>query len=286
MTWDFEGAACPAELAPLETAELVVQLGRVLQELSAVLANGRDDGDSRREWQRRLGRLVAGLAQVAGSVMVLSGQLELQRPANWTTGSAWVSLESVIEDGFPVLWVPGAEVLNALSKLDDRGARQQLLLDRRPEVLAHARAVLSEVTSPDLAMEREVVGQALDGVVGQPFPAQLAALTVAIQRAEAEVGVANFKDLYSVALDAAARGLEVTVDDLRMTLMLTAVAPTLEHFYPSRQDPVPTRPNRHAVTHVTSSVQYTPGNALESVLLAVSVLRQAQANRQPPTLSL
>ena len=66
--------------------------------------------------------------------------------------------------------------------------------------------------------------------------------------------------------------------DLRGSLMLLAIAPVLVRFDATR-DPVPTHPSRHAVSHAIDAAQYTAGNALESVLLAVSVLRQAEAAR-------
>ena len=64
-------------------------------------------------------------------------------------------------------------------------------------------------------------------------------------------------------------------------MTLVAVAPVLSQFFEQLGDPTPTTPNRHAVSHTVSMTQYTPANALWSVLIAVSVLRQAQENRQP-----
>jgi hypothetical protein len=64
-------------------------------------------------------------------------------------------------------------------------------------------------------------------------------------------------------------------------MTLVAVTPVVSRFFERQGDPVPTTPNRHAVSHTVSPAQYTPANALWSVLIAVSVLRQAQENRQP-----
>lgn len=265
-------------LAGLSAAQMV-QLGRALHEIGRILAEGRQEQPGDDGWRSRLKDFFIGLAGAVGEAMAVAGGLQLQRPENWPTGSLYVLILPVIQDGFPVLWVPEAEVLQALSKAPDRPRRQQLLLDRRDEILANARRVLTAVTSPDLSLDREVVGQALACVVDQPYPAQIASLNVATQRALAEVGESSVTALGKLAKATAKRGVGAGALDVRKVLMLSAIAPALEQFYPDRQDPIPERPNRHAVDHVTSPLQYTPGNALESVLLAVSVLRQAQANR-------
>lgn len=179
--------------------------------------------------------------------------------------------------------MPPADVLDALAQAPDRPARQQVLYERRAILLEHARSVLGEVVSPDLAVDRRVVSEALDCVVDQPSPAQVAALNVAANRAMLEAGAATLGQLARMGRAAAARLTTVGVENLRISLMLVAIAPALEHFDPTVVDHVHARPNRNVADHVISAVQFTPENALESVLLAVSVLRQAQANREDTT---
>lgn len=265
-------------LSPV-SAEQIVQLGQALYALAQAGGAELDEEPPAKAWRRSLAKFMVGFADTAGQVLVVSGRLAMQRPDNWWSGSAYATPRVLVEDGFPVLWTPSADVLQAQVHAPDRPARQQVLLGRRNEVLAHARRVLAHVTAPDLEMDRSVAQEALECVASQPHLAQVGSLIVAMNRAQAEAGARELAGLAKKAAKAAERGLAVDVEDVRGALMLMAVAPVLSQFYPKRGDPVPSRPNRHAVAHVTSEVQYTPGNALESVLLAVSVLRQAQANR-------
>jgi hypothetical protein len=264
----------------LANPEQLIKLGQMLYYLahsdSTVVADDRE----RQRPRKRVSQFLVGAAGVVGEVLVVAARLHAQRPDNWPSWLTYASLRVAIQDGFPVLWVPAADVLDALAKAPDRDARQQVLLDDQVDVLDHARSVLSAVTSPDLAIDRQGIEQAIECVINQPFPAQVAALNIATNRAMEEVGAPSLSALAEMGRAAVERGIDISVVNPPASLMLAAVAPALGQFYPSRGDPVPSRPNRHAVDHVTSALQYTSGNALESVLPAVSVLRQAQANRE------
>lgn len=264
------------------TAAQAVELGEALLELTRS-AEGGDQLSAGAPWRRRLRAILNGAANFTGRLLTVWGRLELQRPTNWPTGLTYGKLHGVIADGFPVLWVPPADVLDALAQAPDRPARQRVLYERRAILLEHARRFLGEVVSPDLAVDRRVVSEALDCVVDQPSPAQVAALNVAANRAMLEAGAATLGQLARMGRDAAARLTTVGAEHLRISLMLVAIAPALEHFDPTVVDHVHARPNRHVADRVISAVQFTPENALESLLLAVSVLRQAQANREDTT---
>lgn len=271
---DISPAAAPLALPPAE----IIKLGQMLQELGEVLRQ--DSGKPSKPWRRRVRRVLAGTASAIGGVTTWAGQLQEQYPSNWSGWYSYTALLPLIQDGFPVLWVPDASTLHAMAEQQDRKSRQQILLDLRAEVLDHAGVILAQVTAPDLADDRLLVEQALACIVDSPYPAQLAALVVATNRAQAEVGAVRLADLARAGHTARKVPFLDRVQDLRASLMLTALAPALEHFHPNKAEPVPDRPNRHAAVHLASAVQFTPGNALEAVVLAVSVLRQAQANRE------
>jgi hypothetical protein len=48
----------------------------------------------------------------------------------------------------------------------------------------------------------------------------------------------------------------------------------LETWWPTSGKPVPVSYTRHASLHTTSAVQYTSGNAVRALLLAVGLLRE------------
>ncbi|MCR6494505.1 hypothetical protein [Cellulomonas sp. P24] len=229
------------------------------------------------------GKILAGVAATVATTATTVARIEAQRPENWSGLAGYTEAVRLVTDGFPVLWVPDCETLAALASAPDRLARQALLLSRRDQVLAHAQAVLAEVHSSDLATSRLLAEQALDCLPSFPYPAQSLALQVAAIVTMGETGSKTFKQLQA-RLDeelsklTAPRGTAL-IRDLGVTFMLLAAAPALEQFRVDRGDRVPSRPNRHAVAHVLSLEQYTEANALESVLLAVSVLRQAEASR-------
>jgi len=222
------------------------------------------------------------VGQVVGPVVYGLARIEAQRPENWPSVLSYLKALPLIADGFPVLWVPDSKTLDALLVARGRPERQGVLLARQGEVLSHTRSVLGEVRSPDLGHARALLLQAVDCVEHFPFPAQALALQVATVLAQQEAGVGSLSALAkeasakTAALASAEHG--AVIEDLGGSLMLLAVAPALVRFDPQR-DALPTRPNRHAVAHVLDPAQYTPGNALESVLLAASVLRQAEASR-------
>lgn len=283
-------------LTPENVAELFATLDDAWDWALADPDDGRPVDDTETPGRRRLRRGASRVRKILGGagVMVLkisflAALLQKDGPANWHGLASYNTALTLMKDGFPAVWVPDTETLLALAKAPDRPTRQALLMARRPTVLAHARRVLAEVTAPDLLDARAVVAEALDGLTTAPRGAQTLALNAATVVALTETGKQRFFEL-SRDLEERTTRLHRNEDlslisDLKKSLLLLTVAPALETFRPWRGDPVPTRPNRHGVAHSVSPLQFTEANALESVLLAVSVLRQAQAAREdrPPT---
>jgi len=266
----------PSVLPPQQA----IRMGESLRYMADVIRTPDEDAPAvgRRSWDVRT--IAATLLEFVGRVLSTTGHLREQAPDNWSRWFHYASLTKIIEDGFPVMWVPDAEALAAMIDAPDRPSRQQVLLDSQDRVLLHAAGVLARVTAEDLAPYRAVVEQALGCVTHSPSLAQIGALITAVNYGQVEVGATSLGELFRQC-EGAAKGEPLhNAEALQRVLMLTALAPALTHFYPSRSDPVPTWPHRHAVAHLTSAEQFTPGNALESVLLAISVLRQAQESRE------
>lgn len=231
----------------------------------------------------RTGKGLASAGVFVVKLALLATLVQEHGPANWNGLVGFHAALTLMGDDFPAAWVPDTETLDALARAVDRPSRQAILLDRRDAVLAHARTVLAEVSAPDLGYARRLAEQALACVTAFPAAAQSLALNAAVVIALGETGLEKLAYLNDTADERAEllrrHEYQRLVTDLPASLLLLTVAPTLRTFRPWRGDPVPTRPNRHAVAHSVSPCQFTEGNALESVLLAVSVLRQAQRIR-------
>lgn len=141
------------------------------------------------------------------------------------------------------------------------------------------RGVPDEVGAADLQDARALIRQAVDCVVAYPAPAQALALPAAATLAAEELGAGQLHELSKRLNELAKTGGLPPVGQLQAHMTMLAVAPVLTTFRADRGDAVPERPNRHAVAHTLDRRQYSEPNALQAVLLAVSVLRQAQANR-------
>lgn len=139
-----------------------------------------------------VGHALAAMAEALLPALATLAQLEDQRPANWTGVAFYPRVLPLLADGFPVLWVPAADELAAMAAAPDRPARQAVLVEH---VLDHARLVLDEVTSPELAEAAVLARRALDAVADHPSPAQVLGLQVATIVALDEAGVDSFYEL-------------------------------------------------------------------------------------------
>ena len=221
----------------------------------------------------------------AASELALPALLALDRLRseglpNWPSPFAMHIAVLAERDGLPVAWVPGPELLTKWALAPDLAARMDLLLEHADQVVVDCEAALDDVIDPDLRGARDLLRQAVDCVRTAPAPAQALALTAAVTLSADLVGTGRHLYRLTSALAPLTRPLYLSeIGQLRSTLTLLAVRPVLDRFDPDKGDPVPTRANRHAVAHALDPGQYTLPNALLSVLVAVSVLRQTQADR-------
>lgn len=223
---------------------------------------------------------LARASELAGPAIVALDRLRHEGFPNWPSPFAVHIALLAEQDGLPVAWVPRAELLTKWSLAPDLATRMDLLLEHADQVVDDCNTALNEVLDPELAGPRDLLRQAVMCVRDQPAPAQALALPAAVTLSAELVGTGRHLYRLTSALAPLTRPLYLSeMGQLRSTLTLLAVRPVLERFDPDKGDPVPTRANRHAVAHAVHPGQYTLPNALLSVLLAVSVLRQMQADR-------
>lgn len=204
------------------------------------------------------------------------GRLESESPPNWPSGLfTFVRAYPLLSEGLPIVWVPDVDTLTALVAAHGRSERQAILVKRAPDAVAHAQDVLTHVTCPRLRTGRELIDQALGCVLQQPAPAQALALQVAPLIWMQLNGDTTPGKLYARADRLVKARALPPAGSLRTDLTTIVFATVLARF--NGGDTPPATPNRHVIAHAIHREQYTPANAISAVLLAVSVLRQVQA---------
>lgn len=230
---------------------------------------------------RRMGRVAALVGRVTLGALAVVARVEVERPPNWPSGVMTLSRAyPLAREGFPVVWVPDEQTLSAVLSATSREERQQVLLENTDTALAHAHEVLDEVTCPHLHEWRDLIRQSVECVLLHPAPAPAQAL--ALQGAAIVAmdlhGASNLGQVFAEARRAARAGPIPASGALRHDLTTVVFQTVLARF--NVGDVVPATPNRHVIAHVLSREQYTLANAIEATLLAVSVLRQTQAEHQ------
>ncbi|WP_406084437.1 hypothetical protein OHA01_08265 [Micromonospora zamorensis] len=224
-------------------------------------------------YQRILGNLIPKIAFPDFAELFRQHQ-----PANWhdATGDdvATLDLIDLARAGWPTAWVPGPKVLRALV-LAAPAERGQVLCDHEDQVLDDCDTVLAEVVGGPSAVQAELLRQAVAAArQGCHAPAQ--ALAASVIDTVIRESVSPWRG-YNEWLRLHPDDDDFTIGQMRYMTTMAPVRPALERFHPEKGDAVPEAFNRHASTHAVGDVQYTRTNSLVGVLLAVSIVREFQA---------
>jgi hypothetical protein len=207
-----------------------------------------------------------------------------QMPPNWQGIRKWYEFADIaLEDGIPVMWVPGEEVLAALADEETREARVAVLLDRREEVLTDCRTVLDEITHPAV-VDRVALARQCADAIDAGFSAAAQALAVACTESLLTEHVGNGRSYAQLAEDAEVGFADITPGDLRAVFTLMRVARFYTPWWPS-SGPSPVSLSRHATVHHARADHLTPENALIAVMLLVSLIRHLEDSLRRPELS-
>jgi hypothetical protein len=219
---------------------------------------------------------------------VLPIELDLGRffPPNWREGPE-PDLDKAIEvmtEGIPLIWVPRGAIIAELLQAADIDTRDGVLKARRTDIAEDCLTVLGQIADAGL---KPLAGLAADAARalrdGYEAPAQALAANVfdTWLRDAARHGV-----LFTLGAGRwkypKVRSQIKPVDDATKLAKLQeecAMAPALAalaDFLPS--DPTPRRYGRHATAHSARPEQYTTANAVVAVMLATSLLRQAESS--------
>lgn len=212
-------------------------------------------------------------------------------PPNWDDLD-WQDLDLVIElvsnEGLPLAWVPSPEIVSELAHAPDTSTRDAILIARRSDITHDCRKVLAEVSRAELAEMASAAAEAATAVErGLHRAAQALAANVFDTALRHIVrGGLLLPELTGKQFDYRTLKKKIAPhlisDDLeinrfRAASVLSPVVPALARFDPANsQDPAGVRFNRHATAHRVDTVQFTPENAIISLMLAVSLVREIQ----------
>ncbi|MGP4030067.1 hypothetical protein [Actinomadura sp. 3N407] len=213
-------------------------------------------------------------------------------PANWhelPVDDIDAAFEIVTNEGVPLAWTPRAILVEELIGAEDESERRIILAERAKDIADDCAAVLTEVTDPNLNELAEFATEAADCLsVGRHFSAQAGATTVVdtllhhmvargapfLNAPLEKMKFGGFPDRLDVPDD------ETSFEAVRSTCALTPLRTVLKSYqFPSLNDPgdpMPTRLNRHVTVHQVCRAHSTPANAVVAVMLAASLLREAQ----------
>jgi hypothetical protein len=197
-------------------------------------------------------------------------------PPNWGGLSAvdGVSriLEFMDETGWALAWVPRSEVITELLAAEDE-KRAVVLLASETEILGDLVACLSEISDPSLHESRDSAAEAVECYRdGKPRGAQALATNLFSTLIHENLEQPSFaKARAEFTRD---DPMHVNIGRFRLVAILRTAGRAIDVYRGEPDEPVPTVFNRHASTHQVGAVQYTRLNALTSLMLVVSVIRE------------
>jgi len=225
---------------------------------------------------------MTGLAQALAPLQSVLQGLDEMMPDNWQgQGLRYSAMVPVMQEGFPLAWVPPASVIRELLAADGTQARAEVLERCRVEILASCRTALSGVGDSSFAAQtallEECVRMAEHGMFGG---AQALAANVwdtflrGLVRANPDWlnGRGHWPGYRKVLTKLPAMDDEATIGQFRDAAPFLPFTAVLREFWGGNA--VPLYFNRHATAHGAGAVQYTPANAVTAIMLAVSVLRE------------
>jgi len=178
----------------------------------------------------------------------------------------------LLEEGIPLMWVPGPKVVQALLDAPDVAARRQIIGRRWRGIVSDCESVITSVGHADL---QEARGFASDCVAalraGHNNPAQALAANLLDSLMRAHLSSSDRANLTSNKKGRA----KFDLNDYGARVALTFAPVWYAHaeYWPKNGDPIPRVFGRHPSTHGVSQAQYSRINAVYGLMLVTSVLK-------------
>ncbi|MGW1928631.1 hypothetical protein [Streptomyces sp. NPDC001919] len=179
-----------------------------------------------------------------------------------------------VDEGIPLMWVPGPGTVQALLEAPDAAARRRLIGQRWRGIANDCEGVLDKVKHPDLQDARsfalDVVNALRDGhtSAAQALAANL--LDSVLQRHLSEA-----KRIELTKNDFKNKGVKFKLDAYKFKMACTFAPVWYAHarYYASKGDAIPRTFGRHPSAHGVSKNQYSRINTVYALMLVTSVIK-------------
>ena len=236
------------------------------------------------------------------TIPALAAAMDWLRPRNWHASGLSPDdiLPVAVDCGIPVVWVPPTAVLIEVTAAHPSD-RLGVLVSRQDEVLAHCEALLTQCRDPELQESRTLAGRAMEALRAGHHEAGMALAVVVAEKLafwvseirtilfdscngsdthDAQLGKRNnLRYRYGLPkelLDQMDSDERKSRFDVMRRALLAPIPKFFTKFHPDDGDPVPETVSRHATVHRPTVEHLSPANALLSVMLCTSYLREQQ----------
>lgn len=176
----------------------------------------------------------------------------------------------LLEEGIPLMWVPGPKVVRALLDAPNAVERRRIIGRRWKGIINHCETVIEDVDHPELLEYR---GFAIDCVAalrdGHNNPAQALAANLLDSLMQAHFSQSERAKLTSHRLGK----FDLNDHGIRVALTFAPVWYAHAEYWPKNGDPIPRVFGRHPSAHGVSRSQYSRINAVYGLMLVTSVLK-------------
>lgn len=232
-----------------------------------------------------------------GSDPALSIALGSSRHPNWWgTGAGGELLIAARAEGLPLAWVPRRAIVRLLAAAATPGERAEILKNHPGEILTDCAAALDECTHPwianDVVLARKALeavkagqheaGMALAVCMGEPLAAWAATPRVQAFESDADHETWTRRRKNGSKYGWAQIEIERAGNDYERAANFqyqVLIAPLPRFFTPWTPEsgkPRPSALSRHVVAHQAALDHFSPENALLSIMLISSILREQQ----------
>ena len=214
------------------------------------------------------------LPNLSAAFSAILEQLRNSLPPNWPSDVDEHAVLAVVQDeGIPLVWVPRAEIVDAVLGAADRNARLELLVEYQQMIVDDCREVLAAMDAEGLSGQVPLASKAVEALASDHFEAAQALAVVVTETAVAQ----SISGKYEVVKKQVLFDPQlVPYGLLRLHAALAPIGRFYTSWWASSGDPKPQELSRHVSVHHADAGHYTEANAVIAVMLVTSVLRALQ----------
>lgn len=178
----------------------------------------------------------------------------------------------MLDEGIPLMWVPGPQVVRALLDATDAPARRRIIGRRWRGISYDCEAVIADITHPALNDAHTFALVCISALrTGHTAPAQALAANLLDSLLRIHLNDADRKKLTSNKKDK--DKFDLNSYGANVALTFAPVWSAHAEYWPKEGDPIPRTFGRHPSAHGVSRNQYSRINAVIAIMLVTSILK-------------